>query len=64
MSAQLPLLVPRRDVLADARAVAAPAGNVQRAVKCLVEWGVVRPRSCRWPTEAGIALVDEMGRVS
>ena len=41
---------------------AAPPGNVQRAVKSLVEWGVVVPRSCRWPTDAGIALVDEMGR--
>lgn len=41
---------------------AAPSGNVQRAVRSLVEWGVVVPRTCRWPTEAGIALVDGMGR--
>ncbi len=38
-----------------------PPGNVQRAVAELVELGFVIPPSRRWPTEAGIALV-EVGR--
>jgi predicted transcriptional regulator len=35
----------------------APAGNVQRAVVKLVEWGLVVPPGYRWPTKAGIAAV-------
>jgi len=40
----------------------APHGNVQRALAELVDLGFVIPPSRRWPTDAGIALVDEMGR--
>jgi len=35
-----------------------PPGNVQRAVAELVELGFVIPPSRRWPTEAGIVLVE------
>ena len=38
---------------------ATPPGNVQRAVADLVEWGLVVPSSFRWPTEAGIAYIEE-----
>lgn len=35
----------------------APAGNIQRAVAKLVEWGLVVPPGYRWPTKAGVAAV-------
>lgn len=35
----------------------APAGNIQRAVTKLVEWGLVVPPGYRWPTKAGVAAV-------
>jgi hypothetical protein len=106
VSAQLPLLPPPRDVLADARAVAerhraggavaaAGRGDVDNFAKAaldalvdaevmtddhLVSTLTVRKvyhgvsgvpflaievrRESAWPTEAGIALVDGMGRAS
>lgn len=35
----------------------APAGNIQRAVAKLVEWGLVVPPGYRWPTKAGVVAV-------
>jgi hypothetical protein len=50
-------LVRRAPATVSAWVGAAPAGNVQRCVTDLVEWGLVVPPSFRWPTAAGTALI-------
>ena len=51
-------LVRRRPVSVAEWVGAGPSGNIRRAVADLVEWSIVVPPSYRWPTEAGVMLVE------
>ena len=36
-----------------------PSGNLKRAYADLVTWGVIVPPARRWPTEAGLRLLEQ-----
>ena len=36
-----------------------PSGHIKRAYADLVTWGVIVPPARRWPTEAGLRLLEQ-----